>query len=91
MSDRQDGDVLSKRERQYIEMIVKYSTLKQAAESLGVKPQSLYNWLYCLKKRYKQRRRWVNTILAQTRRSDSLRRILSERKPLSGLDKEDLE
>ncbi|MGQ9641825.1 MAG: helix-turn-helix domain-containing protein [Candidatus Bathycorpusculaceae bacterium] len=91
MSEKDEGEFLSKLERRYFDALASYATIREAADALGVKPQTLYNWVHNLRLRYKKRRGWVNAVVSQKRRSELIRRVLSERKPLEGLGEESLE
>lgn len=84
---------LSKTERKYFDALARADSEKAAANLLGISPQTLYNWKYVLKKRFKQRRGWINTVIAQKRRSKLIRSLLTEKIPLEapGLETSDLD
>jgi transposase-like protein len=91
MSESAAEKYLSKLERNRLEALVKYNSIKEASKALGTSPQTLYNWLYQFRNKYKKRRGWVNSVLAQRRRTNFMRKILSERRPLADIDDEDEE
>jgi len=67
---------LSKRERRYFDALASTDSVKLAASKLELDPQTLYNWLYSLKRRYAQKRGWINAVLAQRKRNKLIRRML---------------
>jgi hypothetical protein len=73
---------LSKTERKIFDALANSISMKEAASKLGLEPQSLYNWKWKLLKRYKHRRGWINSVLAQARRNRLLKDLLSTKKPL---------
>jgi len=82
MSKRSESVFLSKLERKYFDALANHSTIRDAAHALGISPQTLYNWLYNLKKRYKKKRGWINAVINQKRRNKLIANALSERRPL---------
>lgn len=81
---------LSKTERLYFDALATYDTIKNAAQHLKVDPQTLYNWKLSMKKKYKQRRGWVNAVVSNARRSKSLHDILPQ-KPVETEEEEEEE
>jgi len=67
---------LSKTERRYFDALAKFNTVKAAANELKLDPQTIYNWLYELKRRYARKRGWINAVLAQRKRNKLIRRML---------------
>lgn len=81
--EKTETKFLSETERKYFDALAQYDTIKTAAtKGLGIEPQSLYNFLYNLKKRYRKRRGWINAIIAQKRRSSLIDNVLTEKVPL---------
>jgi FixJ family two-component response regulator len=74
-----ESENLTETEREYFDALAQYDTIKNAAEGLKVSPQTLYNFLYNLKKKYSKRRGWINSVIAQKKRSSLIRNVLSER------------
>jgi len=90
MTEPEQDRYLSKTERRYFDALATYDTMKLAAEKLGIKAGTLYNWKLSLKKRYRRKRGWINAVLAQTKRG-GLKAFLTEKKPLAGADEEEEE
>jgi len=67
---------LSKTERRYFDALASTNSVKTAASKLNLEPQTLYNWLYTLKRRYARKRGWINAVLAQRKRNKLIRRML---------------
>jgi hypothetical protein len=81
--ERTVTEFLSETERKYFDALARYDTIKMAAtEGLGIDPQTLYNFLYNLKRKYRKRRGWINAIIAQKRRSSLIHSVLTEKVPL---------
>lgn len=78
-----ESKYLTKTERTYLAALAKADTVKAAAESLGLDPQILYNFTYALKRKWKNRRGWINAILAQKKRSGLLKEVLTIKVELS--------
>jgi FixJ family two-component response regulator len=70
---------LSKTERKYFDALAEHDTIKSAAVALGISAQTLYNFLYNLKRKYRKRRGWINSIISQKRRNELIRDVLSEK------------
>lgn len=92
--EKTDAEFLSKTERKYFDALAQYDSIKTAAtEGLGIEPQSLYNFLYNLKRKYRKRRGWINAVIAQKRRSDLIHSVLTEKveleKPEEGDESEE--
>lgn len=87
--ERQQDKYLTKKERKYFDALANFNTIKAAAASLGIANSTLYNWKCELKKRYKRRRGWINSVLSQTRRGGNLADLLTERKQMSEPDSEE--
>jgi phage antirepressor YoqD-like protein len=87
MSKQSESVFLSKLERKYFDALANHSTVRDAANALGISPQTLYNWLYNLKKRYKKKRGWINAVINQKKRNpELLGKILTEKKPMKGIE-----
>jgi transposase-like protein len=82
---------LSETEVKRYDALATKNSVKAAALSLGLAPQTLYNWMTNVKKRYRLRRGWINSTLAQTRRGGCLKNLLTERNKMAPPDSEDLE
>lgn len=91
MADPKNMKFLSRTEVKRLNALATHSTVKGAAQSLGIAAQTLYNWQSNLKKRYKKRRGWINSILAQTRRGGCLENLLTERNRMAPPDSEEEE
>ena len=77
-----DAKFLSYLEKQRFAVLKRFVTVKDAASELGVSPQTLYNWLWGLRKKYKRQHGWCNNIISQGNHSDLIRSLLSAKKPL---------
>jgi transposase-like protein len=89
MSKQSESVFLSKLERKYFDALANHSTIREAANALGISPQTLYNWLYNLKKRYKKKRGWINAVINQKKRNpELLGKILTEKKPMKEIEEE---
>jgi transposase-like protein len=89
MSKQSESVFLSKLERKYFDALANHSTVRDAANALGISPQTLYNWLYNLKKRYKKKRGWINAVINQKKRNpELLGKILTEKKPMKEIEEE---
>jgi hypothetical protein len=73
---------LSYLERERFAVLRRFVSVKDAAAELGLSPQTLYNWLWGLRKKYKRQHGWCNAIISQGNHSDWIRSLLSEKKPL---------
>lgn len=80
MSERRHYEYLSQTEVERYNALARFDSVKAAAEFLKLSPQTLYNWMSQIKKRYKKRRGWINSTLAQTRRGGCLKNLLHERR-----------
>ena len=88
--DKSDEKFLTKTERKYFDALARYDTIKMAAtQGLGIDPQTLYNFLYNLKIKYRKRRGWINSVIAQKRRSNLIKDVLTEKTTLKLPDMED--
>jgi hypothetical protein len=83
---KEETTYLSELERKRFNVVVESSTVKDAAQKMGLAPGTLYNWFDGLRRRLVRERGHVNAILGQTRRSELLRKELSLRKPLQKLE-----
>jgi phage antirepressor YoqD-like protein len=91
MSKQSESVFLSKLERKYFDALANHSTIREAANALGISPQTLYNWLYNLKKRYKKKRGWINAVINQKKRNPKLiGKILTEKKPMKEMGEEEI-
>jgi transposase-like protein len=79
--EKSEKKYLSHLERERFAVLRRFDNVKDAAAELGVASQTLYNWLWMLRKKYKRQHGWCNAILSQ-RSNDLLRSVLSEKKPL---------
>jgi transposase-like protein len=86
MVDEYRYKYLSKIERERFEAIERYSSIREAATSLDLSPQILYNWLYQFRLKYRKRRGWINSILVIRKKNNLLKKVLSERRPLRPMD-----
>lgn len=92
MSDRRQHKYLSITEVERYDALAHFDSVKAAAVHLGLAPQTLYNWMSAVKKRYKKRRGWINATLAQTRRGGCLTTLLHSRRKMKPPDTlEDIE
>lgn len=92
MSKQSESVFLSKLERKYFDALANHSTIRDAAHALGIEPQTLYNWLYNLKKRYKKKRGWINAVINQKKRNpELLGKILTEKKPMKDIEEDEEE
>ena len=91
MSGSEKYRFLSETEVKRYNALANWSSVKEAAISLGIAPGTLYNWMSNIKKRYRKRRGWINSTLAQTRRGGCLKNLLTERSKMQPPDSEDLE
>jgi len=82
---------LSETEVKRYDALANYNTVKAAALSLGIAPQTLYNWMSNVKRRYRLRRGWINSTLAQTRRGGCLKNLLTERNRMEPPDSEEFD
>ncbi len=73
------SEYLTQTERKYFDALAQYDSIKTAALHLGISAQTLYNFLYLLKKKYRKRRGWINSVIAQKKRNELLRDVLSEK------------
>jgi hypothetical protein len=89
--EKTESQYLTESERKYFDALARYDSVKSAAQHLGMQPQSLYNFLYNLKRKYHKRRGWINAIIAQKRRNKLIKRILTERVPLEAPEYDDEE
>ena len=89
MDERRQHKYLTKKEQEYTDALARFNTMKAAAASLGIEAQTLYNWKSELKIRYKKKRGWINSILAQTRRGGCLKNLLQVRKQMAPPDSEE--
>lgn len=80
MSDRRHHKHLTPTEVKRYDALAHFDSVKAAAIHLGLSPQTLYNWMSQIKKRYKKRRGWINSTMAQARRGGCLKNLLKERK-----------
>ena len=83
MSETKKMKFLSQTEVKRYDALANYDSVKAAAGSLGIAPQTLYNWMSNIKKRYRKRRGWINSTLAQTRRGGCLKNLLHERNKMA--------
>lgn len=90
MSQHENGKsrstYLSKSERLRFDAMARFDSIKAAALSLGLTPQTLYNWRLEIRKRYRRRRGWINAVLAQTKRGSSLTDLLHEKRKMKPPD-----
>lgn len=63
---------LTKTERKFLAALASADSIKAAAQAIGEDPGTLSNFLYALKRKWKNRRGWLNAILAQKKRSKLL-------------------
>jgi len=91
MAESKRKRFLSETEVKRYDALASHDTVKAAAHSLGIVPQTLYNWMSNIKRRYRKRRGWINSTLAQTRRGGCLKNLLTERNKMELPDPEDLE
>ena len=91
MSNPEKKKFLSETEVKRYDALANYDTVKAAALSLGISPQTLYNWMSNIKKRYRKRRGWINSTLAQTRRGGCLTNLLTQRNKMEPPDSEELD
>lgn len=89
--ERRQQKYLSNREVERYTALANAVSVKEAAVKLGIAPQTLYNWMSHVRKRYKKRRGWINATLAQTRRGGCLANLLKERRQLAPPDLDDME
>ena len=89
MDEGRQDKYLTKKEREYFDALARFTTIKAAAGSLGIEAQTLYNWKSELKLRYKKKRGWINSVLAQTRRGGCLKNLLKVRKQMAPPDSEE--
>ena len=80
-------DLFSERERKLINAINEHFIVKEAAESIGITVRTAYNMLYRLRNKYLKAQTFVNTILAQKRRSPLLNRVLTKKVDIEILEK----
>ena len=77
-----ENKYLSRIEMLRFDALSRFVTVKDAATSLGIEPQTLYNWLWQLRRKYKQRHGWCNSIISQRNRSELIASLLCQKKPL---------
>ncbi|MCS7124526.1 MAG: hypothetical protein NZ932_03825 [Candidatus Bathyarchaeota archaeon] len=90
MGEEEAGKFLKKIEKKYLDTLASHRTIRDAALALGISPRTLYNWCFNLRRRYIERRGWLNTVINYRRKSLLIARILSKRKPLEGIEEEEL-
>jgi len=64
-------------EEKILDAIANAESIKAGAEKFGVKPKTFYNYLYRVRKRYFEARRFVNKILSYRRKSRILDRAFT--------------
>jgi len=72
--------LLSKREIRLLTICVEVISLKDAARKMGVTDSTAYNMIHRIRRKYKESRKTVNTILNYKRRSSLLEKVLEVRK-----------
>lgn len=72
--------MLSEREVRLLMICVEVISVKDAARKMGVTDSTAYNMLHRIRRKYKDGRKTVNTILNYKRRSPLLEKILEARK-----------
>lgn len=72
-------NVLTETERKIFDTVTDSVSITEAAKKLRVSDQALYNFFYNFRKKYYKRFRWINVVLAQKRRSQLLRQVLTDR------------
>ena len=94
LNGRRVDKYLSKLERKRYDAMVDSFTVKKAAQELGISEGTLNNWNYKQRKRLIKERGHINACLAQMRRSQLLKKILSVKKSMAKpddvLDEEEL-
>jgi len=91
MVDPERYKYLSETEVKRFDALANFDTVKAAAKSLGIAESTLSNWKSAIKKRYRKRRGWINSVLAQRNRGGSLANLLNERNKMAPPDSEDLD
>lgn len=86
MSKKEPDKFLSKKERERFDAMAEATTVRDAAQKLGIADGSLYNWTYKLRKKLLRERGHMNACLAQMQRCSLLKEILSTKKPLEKLE-----
>jgi hypothetical protein len=71
--------LLKAREKKVLDVLAKYSKVKDACTELRLTPRTVYNILYRLRKKYFEARRFVNQIVAYRHRSELIDKVLSRR------------
>ena len=84
---KSEKSVFSDRERKLLNAINEHIYVKEAAGSIGITVRTAYNILYRLRKKYLKAQTFVNTILAQKRRSPLLSRVLTKKVDIEILEK----
>ncbi|MCW4015064.1 MAG: LuxR C-terminal-related transcriptional regulator [Candidatus Bathyarchaeota archaeon] len=70
---------LSEREKEVLNKIANSDSVKSAASNLNLSTSTVYNMLYRIRKKHKDSRKLVNTVLAYRRKSQLLDMVLSRR------------
>jgi transposase-like protein len=82
MNEERQDKYLSKTERLRFDALANWNTIKAAAHSIGLDPQTLYNWKCQVRQKYKKRRGWINAVLSQTKRGSLLKDLLHEKRKM---------
>jgi len=82
---------LTQKEIDFFDAQAQFDTVKAAATFLGISPGTLYNRRMNIRKRYRKRRGWINSVLSQIRRGGSLTNLLTQRNKMAPPDSEDLD
>jgi len=74
--------LLTKREKQLLDSLKSKYSVKDGAVALGISPNTAYNMIYRIRKKYREARNFINTILTYRRTSSLLDVVLSIKQPL---------
>ena len=74
--------LLTKREKQLLDSLKNKYSVKDGAVALGISPNTAYNMIYRIRKKYREARNFINTILTYRRTSSLLDVVLSIKQPL---------
>ena len=89
MSENKRLKYLTVKEIEFFDAQARFDSVKAAAQFMGISPGTLYNRRKDLRKRYRKRRGWINSILAQTRRGGCLKNLLTQRNKMQPPDSEE--
>ena len=82
LAEKKADKYLSKLERKRYDAMANSFNVKEAAQKLGISDGTLNNWNYKQRKRLVKERGHVNACLAQMRRSQLLKKILSVKRSM---------